>query len=130
MILMSNNPKVLGLGQKYSKITKEQYIETLNIIDFFKAVRDKIHQGHKLLTHPLSGSVKPGETPFKSVLLSSEKADLDIDSLLMIEDAIAMAGKFVGEHNDYKWQSEEIVKDFSTIDYGLIEGALQSSNQF
>jgi hypothetical protein len=33
-------------------------------------VRDKIHKGHKLLTHPLSGSIKPNESPYKSVLIS------------------------------------------------------------
>ncbi len=129
MILITNNEKTLSLPDDYTKIKESKYLDTLNIIEVFKTIRDYVHRGHKLLSHPLSGSVKPGETPFKSVLLSAETSELDLQSLLIIEDAISMANNFVGEHNDYKWQSEEILNDFSTIDYRLIESALQSSSQ-
>jgi hypothetical protein len=32
-------------------------------------VRDHIHSGARLLTHPQAGSVKPYETPYRSVLV-------------------------------------------------------------
>lgn len=55
--------------------------------DVLYSVRDYVHKNYKLLTHPLSGSVKPNETPFKSVAL--EIGDkLDFNSVEMIENAI------------------------------------------
>ncbi len=129
MILVSNNPKILNLDTKYSCLKKIDYIDTLDILKVLEKVRDSIHLGHKLLSHPLSGSVKPGETPYKSILITYDESDLDMQSLLLIEDSIGMAKKFIGKHNDYKWNSQSILNDFSTIDYGLINSALQSSNQ-
>lgn len=67
-VIVTNNPKVRDeLGQEfdvdYADIT---YREILC------KVRDMIYEGHKLLTHPLSGSVKPNETPYKSILVAKK----------------------------------------------------------
>ncbi len=56
-------------------------------------VRDKVHEGHELATHPLSGSVKPNETPYKTIMISEKKGVLDFNSLKIIEDSIATAKK-------------------------------------
>jgi len=83
--------------------------------------RDKIHEGHKLLTHPLSGSIKPGQSPYKSVVISKEKGELDIESLRIIEGSIAVAKRQVAEKEEPKW-SKEILEDFQLIDLDLIAG--------
>jgi hypothetical protein len=54
-----------------------------------------IHKGAKLITHPLMGSIKPNETPFRSIIVSEgEGTSLDIESLVIIESSIASAEKF------------------------------------
>lgn len=63
-VIVTNNPLVLErLGDthnvEYEDISYESVLER---------VRDKIHLGHTLLSHPLSGSVKPNETPYLSDL--------------------------------------------------------------
>ena len=69
--------------------------------DVLIAVRDKIHKGHRLLSHPLSGSVKPNETPYKSVIISRNSAGMDLDSLKIIEDSIAAYDKFMQNSMKY-----------------------------
>jgi len=36
-----------------------------DLLALMKFVRNKVHLGHRLLSHPLAGSIKPNETPFK-----------------------------------------------------------------
>jgi len=95
------------------------YLEGACLMDVLRLARDKVHMGHRLLTHPLSGSVKPGQTPYKSLIISKETDSLDLDSLKIIEDSIAMANK-QAETPD---KNKELIKDYQLIDLSLIESA-------
>ena len=116
--LITNNPAVY---EKYSCRAETIYLESERLIDVMYYARDKIHEGHKLLTHPLSGSIKPGQTPYKSVVISKEKGELDIESLRIIEGSIAVAKRQIAEKEEPKW-SKEILEDFQLIDLDLIAG--------
>lgn len=124
-ILITNNSSV---KEKYESDIETIYVEGLDYLKVLEIVRDKVHLGHELLTHPLSGSVKPNETPFKSVLVSKESGDINFDSLKIIEESIATATKFLSQKKIKDWP-EEILKDFRTIDYSLITSGIQSMNQ-
>ena len=84
-----------------------------------KIVRDKIHLGHRLLTHPLSGSVKPGETPYKTIVISAGKGNFDVEALQIIEDSIQTCLKFTTS-GVKKSRNPELLSDFQLIDYDLI----------
>lgn len=59
-MIITNNPLVKEkLGEDYHV----EY-EELSYEDTLKKVQKMIFQGYRLLTHPLSGSVKPNETPY------------------------------------------------------------------
>ena len=58
-VVVTNNPLV---NEKYGSELTVDYAD-IPFRDVLCKVRDLIHQGHRLLTHPLSGSVKPHETP-------------------------------------------------------------------
>ena len=86
--------------------------------------RDMCHKGHKLLTHPLSGSVKPNETPFKSIMMAKEISKPDYDgSIRLIELAVQTYNKF--PKLDIIW-NEQILDDFRAVDLELIDGAVAS----
>lgn len=95
-----------------------QYIDA-SYLDVLILARDYIHKGHRLLTHPLSGSVKPKETPYKSIVISSYTENLHLQSLSIIEESIACYQRF----NDRNIP-ESALKDFMEIDCSLIESAL------
>jgi len=93
--------------------------------EILKLSRDYVHRGYKLLTHPLSGSVKPNETPFKTILISSFSGNLDMKSLSIIENSIETADKFEEFSNNY---SEDIERDFMEIDLSLIKNVINNLN--
>jgi len=89
--------------------------------DVLKSARDYIHTGHTLLTHPLAGSIKPNETPYKSVMLEAEKKQLNFESVKIIEESIHTCEKFVSTARD---DHQEVLIDFQYVDCSLIENAI------
>ncbi len=115
-IIVTNNPRV---RDAYSANHEIHFISG----DFscvLIAARDLIHKGFRLLTHPLSGSVKPNETPFKSILLCSGSG-IDLPSLSMIENALDACRKFPIK---YPEMPDAMRDDFSLIDYTLFSSAI------
>ncbi|MDD6317192.1 MAG: GrdX family protein [Clostridia bacterium] len=124
-IIITNNPRVRDeYGAKYCVLYQECSFD-----EILYAVRDKIHKGHKLLTHPLSGSVKPNETPYKSIMISAERGAMDNDSVILIEDAINMAtsGKFEKYRQRQATLNQRILADFQMIDFFLITSGIESA---
>ena len=87
----------------------------------FKA-RDLIHEGYKLLTHPLSGSVKPNETPFKTIILE-KGTGLDQDGLIIIEEAIGTINKFLNIEKTPNY-NERVIDDCKVIDLSIIDNTI------
>lgn len=123
--IITNN---ILVHDKYNGKMTIMYFEELSYLEILEMVRDKIHEGYELLTHPLSGSIKPNETPFKSVAISVEKGVLNFKSLAIIEDSINTARKFIDGKKTPKW-TRKILEDFRLIDFYLIDGAVQSMDQ-
>ncbi len=90
--------------------------------DVLIKVRDKIQEGHELLTHPLSSSLKPNETPYKSVIISENKGKLNFDSVYIIENSIIVYDKF-NKDKIINW-TEKLREDFKLIDLTVLESAL------
>ena len=109
-MVITNNPLVRSRLDDTHEVI---YLE-LSYEELLKVVRDRIYEGHRLLTHPLSGSVKPKETPYKSVLISERK-----------EKAILVCQKFQDKSKYYK---EEVYKDFQLVDWTLLESGLASAD--
>lgn len=123
-VMVTNNSKC---NEKWKDQIQVDYCEEWGYLDVLTVARDYIHQGYFLLTHPLAGSVKPNQTPFKSIILSTESLEgaQDFRDLILIEESIASYHKFMKNHPLPKW-SEKSVDDFRTIDLSLMEGAMSN----
>lgn len=111
------------LVEKYSGRLDISFIDG-QYIDVLKSVRDLIHKGAKLMTHPLMGSVKPNETPYRSIIIKDGTA-LDVESLEIIESSIIVTERFQKDNMPIRW-SEQVLEDFRFVDLRLFEGALES----
>lgn len=121
-LIITNNPLV---KENYNKIKNVEFVDT-NYRGVLEKVRDYCLIGHQILTAPLSGSVKPNETPYKSIMISkNKKNDIDTNSLIIIDKAIETNDKF--PKLNIKWK-EETLKDFQLIDFTLIDSAMESIN--
>jgi hypothetical protein len=120
LIIITNNPLSNdNFSDKYTVIFIDGNVEQV-----YETVRDKIHLGYKLLTHPLMSSVKPNETPYRTICISKEKFDkVDFDSLQLIENSIMALKKFLNNAPIPKY-TMEVLYDFQVIDYDLIHHAL------
>jgi hypothetical protein len=117
--MVTNNPQVPG---KYPGLTVNP-VEG-SVLSLFTGVRDYIHRGHRLLTHPLSGSLKPGRIPYKTVILTAERAGLDSDSLNYIEASIEAYHKTLPE-TPASWEAG-CLDDYAAVDLAQVEAALES----
>ena len=111
-ILVTNNPLA---EKRFRDSCRVEYLET-DFIGVLINVRNHIHSGCQLLTHPLSGSVKPNETLYKSVLLSEGPGDTDPQSVGIIEESIQTARKF-----PQKPIPEQYLHDMQLVDLSLLE---------
>lgn len=122
VVIVTNNQSVFDT---YHGAIDVKYLEGQSFLQVLEYCRDKVHMGAELLTHPLTGSVKPNETPFKSVMISKKHGNLDMDSLSLIESAINTTKKFLNDHEVKAWP-ERILDDFRLIDFRLIKSGIES----
>lgn len=123
MMILTNNLKVVEALEKSSKEYTVEYRE-LDLSELFVCARDYVHKGYILLTHPLSGSIKPNENPFKTIALeSASNSTYDLESLELIEKAIEVTKKFM-KMGIRKIRSEDELGDYAEIDLTLISSAL------
>lgn len=120
-LIITNNYAVY---EKFKEKMEVEFLDDYKYLDLLYYVRDKIHEGHKLLTHPLSGSVKPNETPFKSIIISKEIGELDTEGLLIIEESILTTKKFLENKTTPDWM-EKVLDDFRVIDLSLMENVIE-----
>lgn len=113
--IVSNNPMVV--------LQKEDVrINASGVIRVLEKVRDLVHLGHHLLTHPLAGSIKPNENPFKSVVISAKPLGMDVKSVQIAEDSLETAKRMLKEM-PYRSFSDQELNDFMMLDLSLLESA-------
>lgn len=116
--ILTNNPMV---QEKYPEITELD--DNFSVGDIFAGGRNAIHLGAHLINHPLAGSIKPNQSPYKSLVLSDDKGELDLFSLKLIEGAIQVLRKFPSRSRPY---DESILEDFQVVDLDLLDSAIDS----
>lgn len=121
-MIITNNPLVY---EKMKGTMEVKFLEGEDYLSVLSSARDRIHLGYSLKTHPLSGSIKPNETPYKSLLISKNCDKLDLQSIYVIEDSIQVTLKFLNDLKP-KAYTEKILTDFQVIDYDLIWNAIGS----
>jgi len=116
-VLITNNPLVETACRDVLPV---EYTDE-PLLSLLTRVRDLIHAGCRLLTHPLSGSLKPNETQYKTVLISRETGKTDPQSLSIIEESILTVRKFPA-----RIIREDHLQDLQKTDLSLIQSALRS----
>ncbi|MCL2227526.1 MAG: GrdX family protein [Oscillospiraceae bacterium] len=116
-ILVTNNPMASELFESTLQV---EYLSA-SLLDVLVRVRNLVHSGHTLLTHPLSGSVKPNETHYKSVLLSKSRGKADAQSVQIIGECILAAQRFNARQLPARY-----LRDMQIVDLSIISSALET----
>lgn len=117
-LIVTNNPLVVAcMGDCY----RMEFLKEASLRDVLVKARDRVYAGYTLYTHPLSGSVKPNETPYKSVVISQKPHGFSEEQAGIMSNAMITCDKFPPK--DIVW-TDKVLKDFQLIDYTLLAGAL------
>lgn len=117
-LILTNNPLAAQcIGGRYALELREE----LGYREVLVWARDLVYVGHTLYTHPLSGSVKPNETPYKSIVVSKEPREFSAEQAEIMSSAVAAFDKFAPRRVVLDQQLRE---DFQLIDYTLLSGAI------
>lgn len=118
MLVVTNNPLV-----KENISNRDISFKEMTYIEILEECRKLIHSGYELLSHPLYGSVKPNETPYRSIIMKKGE-NLDTNSVILIEEAINTATKFQENKLTPNW-TENVLDDFRVIDFDIFSNTLQ-----
>ena len=119
--IITNNPLVVACMEGKGSYTID-FQPDKSYREILVTARDLIYEGHILYTHPLSGSVKPNENPYKSLIVSIAAHGFDAEHAQIIASAVAAFDKF--RKIDQTIYSEQVRKDFQLIDYTLLSGSI------
>ena len=86
--------------------------------DILDIVKKKLQNGFELSTHPLCGSIKPNETPYRSILITKTK-ELDVNGIIIIDEAIETYKKFQNNLKTPLW-IDRVLRDFRYVDCNIL----------
>lgn len=118
MRIISNNPLV-------TLSADDCFVCAESVLPVLLKTRDLVHLGHHLLTHPLAGSLKPNENPYRSVVVTREPLGVDYQSVQLVEGAIAVARRMLTER-PYRTCTDAVRADLQLVDKALLDSALDS----
>jgi len=119
-MIITNNPLVRDSVTDIDVVYMDKPLS-----DVLIAARDYVHKHHALLTHPLPGSIKPNESPYKSIIMSNKADALDLRSLRIIEGCIEACRSFPPRGHEIP---AHILIQLQAIEYALMKEALSNHN--
>lgn len=112
-LIITNNPKVR------ESFTNSVYLES-TLEELLVKVRDMVHQGHELITHPLGASIRMMFSPYRSVLVSSDQKEFNEFHVSIAENSIEDYRKNTfNRKTDYQHKN-----DYAMIDIQLLNEAI------
>jgi len=92
------------------------------------ALRDRVHLGARLLTHPLCGNLRPYQQPFRSALLAlsseGEPPSVCPSSLALVEEALAVYRSCEGRWALPGGIPAAVEEDYACVDAALMQESL------
>ena len=118
-IIITNNDRVYG---KYEKNMQVILLDTYE--EVLIKVRDMVYDRHKLLTHPQASSLKPNQTPFRSVIVYPKGSEDNTDDILLIEKCIDIYRSWQEIAPTPEKYADNVANDFKKIDLSVIDGVI------
>lgn len=118
-IIVTNNDRV---AEKYIDVTNIEMCETYE--DVLLKTRDLVYNKHILLTHPQASSLKPNQTPFRSIIVYPKGEDDNIKDVMMIDKCIQVYNEWQEISPSPEAYKEKVANDFKTIDLSVIDNVI------
>lgn len=118
-IVITNNNRVFD---RYMDRMDVMLLEEGSYLDVLYQANELICKGARLLMHPLDGSKKPNQTPYKSILLMMDEEEPQVDkkSIKLIETSIQSVKTGYGEKAKNSWKPK-LQRILENADLSIIE---------
>ena len=118
-VLITNNDRVYN---KYCDAVNSVWMDSYE--EVLIRARDMVYDRHILLTHPQAGSLKPNQTPYRSILVYPAEDNYSNESVILISDCIDIYyawQNIAATPSEYYGNARE---DFKTIDESIIDACI------
>ena len=108
----------------------EKYKDTLEVIllptyeEVLIRVRDMVYDRHILLTHPQASSLKPNQTPYRSVAVYPKGEEDNMKDIMLIEKCIETYRQWQEIAPTPQNYTEKVANDFKTIDLSVVDNII------
>ena len=109
---------------KYQELIPVDFLEGKGYMDVLLAVRDYIQKGWRLETHPMTGSLKPNQTPYRSVVVYPQGEDDNMKDIMLIEKCIETYRQWQDIAPTPEKYADNVAYDFQTIDLSVIDNII------
>ena len=85
---------------------------------------DRVYEKYKLLTHPQASSLKPNQTPYRSVVVYPKGEEDNMKDIMLIDKCIQVYQEWQDIAPSPKSYQEKVANDFKTIDLSVIDNII------
>lgn len=119
IIIITNNSKV---EEKYKNTCEVIFVN--NYEEVLITTRDYVYNKHKLLTHPQASSLKPNQTPFRSIMICRSEDNSNNADQILIDKCIQVYKEWQEISPAPKSYEKKVEDDFKTIDLSIIDNCI------
>ena len=117
--LITNNDRVY---EKYKNQLEVILLDTYE--EVLIKTRDMVYDRHVLLTHPQASSLKPNQTPYRSIVVYPKGTDDNTDDILLIEKCIETFRQWQEIAPTPTNYEDKVAYDFKTIDLSVVDNII------
>ena len=128
-LILTNNPLA---AEEFAASHEVEFVDG-KLFDILVRARDLVNCGAVLLNHPLYGSVKPNETPYRSLLLQRAKKPADGSFPAADQESVRLIGNAVNAFSKFVVKKEitnpSLLDDFQVVDLSLLRSAVAAADR-
>ncbi len=117
--LITNNDRVY---EKYKNDLEVILLKTYE--EVLLKTRDLVYDRHVLLTHPQASSLKPNQTPYRSVVVYPKGEEDNMKDIMLIEKCIETFRQWQDIAKTPNSYEDKVANDFKTIDLSVIDNII------
>ena len=117
--LITNNDRVY---EKYKNDLEVILLKTYE--EVLLKTRDLVYDRHVLLTHPQASSLKPNQTPYRSVVVYPKGEEDNMKDIMLIEKCIETFRQWQDIAKSPDSYEDKVANDFKTIDLSVIDNII------
>lgn len=117
--LITNNDRVY---EKYKNDLEVILLKTYE--EVLLKTRDFVYDRHVLLTHPQASSLKPNQTPYRSVVVYPKGEEDNMKDIMLIEKCIETFRQWQDIAKTPDSYEDKVANDFKTIDLSVIDNII------